>query len=187
MSSSSDTDENGHDRRARRGYNASKNSKEKKHRADLGLAMQTKQFILEFYCEHVEGNEQSAGNAKSSGLNFNKLDIDNASIALEVGVVDYLYKKALENGTVGELREWFWRLQTEYLKRLGDDIKDPTYGTLMYDAGPRCTRDVNGGCATHHEQDVNQCRRARARENFRRNEELYLQDCEPGSKKRRQA
>jgi hypothetical protein len=187
VSSSSDTDENGHGRHGRRGHNASKNTKEKKHRADLGLAMQRKQFILEFYCGYVHGSEQSAGNAKTSGLTFNKLDIENASIALEVGMIDYLYKKALENGTKDELRDWCRRLQTEYLERLGEDMKDPTYGTLIYDHGPRCIRGVNGACTTHNEQDVNQCRRARARENFKRNEELYLQDCEPRSKKRRQA
>jgi hypothetical protein len=185
-SSASDTDDNGYGRRARRGQNSSKNRKEKKHRADLGFAMQTRQFSLQCYADYVHGSEQSAGNAKSSGLNYNKLDIDNGHIAMSVRSFDYLFKKALENGTKDELQEWFRRCQTEYLEQEGD-FKDPTYGTLMYDAGPRCFRDTNGACFTHGEQDINQCRRARARETFNRNVELYLQECEPGSRKRRLA
>ena len=186
MSSGSDTDENGHGRRRGRSHNVSKNKKEKKHRADLGLAMQKKQHALECYVRFIHGNEQSAGNAKSSGLDFNKLDIENAFFANAVAAMDRLFKQALENDTVDELRAWFRRLLTGDPEQPGD-VMDPTYNTLMYDAGPRCYPDANGSCFAHSEPDINRCRRTRAPATFDRNVELYLQECGPGSQKRRQA
>ena len=162
--------------------NDGKNAKERNHRSDLQSLIQNKQDILLVYGiltgdNGIGGKRQSAGNAASSGLEYNKLEIEIAFMAVTLKLLDTGYKAALTAGRESDYSIELVR-HVEWCQEAGS----PLIGTLMYSSEHRCERDTSSAKCIHHHHhgDWSECRKERAEATFRDNKyEFRANYCDP--------